>query len=175
MTEETTTANERPTPAPDVHRTNIQRELPVKLDDEQLLLVAMNKAMLEDELDQLEQDFGDAKEDWKKRIEDKEAEIALRRKELKDKARRSLVDCYERWRGNVIEVVRSDTGEVVDSRAATLKDTQQTIPGAGDVAADAARTQAGAGVAESPDGDVVPPDDADGATNGKGKRGGKRR
>lgn len=41
------------------------------------------------------------------------------------------VMCGERLHGNVIEIVRVDRGEVVDTRPAELKDLQQEMPGMG--------------------------------------------
>jgi hypothetical protein len=41
------------------------------------------------------------------------------------------VMCGERLHGNVIEIVRIDRGEVVDTRPADLKDLQQDLPGMG--------------------------------------------
>lgn len=41
------------------------------------------------------------------------------------------VICGERIKGNVIEIVRIDRGEVVDTRPADLKDLQMQIPGTG--------------------------------------------
>jgi hypothetical protein len=159
----------------DIHRTDIKRELPCRLSPDEMLDIAVRKSKLEGELEELEEEFSEEKRSWNKRLEELEGRIGVMRSELRTGEQRRVVTCFERWRGQLIEIVRDDTGEVVDTRASTLRDTQQTIPGTGDAGddeqqADAARTQRAAGVEEDEEGDVVPPE-----SSGSGKRGKKKR
>lgn len=163
--------------AEEIHRTGIERELACQLTRDELTDVAIHKAELEDALEQLEAELAEVKASFKRRTDELDALIAADRQVLKSQSKQATVRCYERWRGNMLELVRTDTGEVVDSRAPTLRDTQQTIPGSDDeqteqpsedaeLAGDAARTQADAGVAE----DDEPPE-----SNGVSKRKAKKR
>lgn len=139
----------------EVHRSGIKRELPVKLSFEDMLDVAINKSKLEDEVEKKETDFGLVKDKHKTELGELEAKIAVLREHLRNGERRTVVECFERWKGNLLELVRTDTGDVVETRTATLKDTQADLPAMAAAQADAAKTQADAGVAEE-DGDVVP-------------------
>lgn len=143
----------------EIHRTGLQRELPCKLKQHEWLEIAVKKSRLEDELEEVKEQFDQVKEQWKKRITEIEDRIAVHRVELRTGEQKRVVECFERWKGQVIEIVRDDTGEVIDSRTASLRDTQQQIPGTEEdeaAQADAAATQRSAGVAEDEDGDVIP-------------------
>lgn len=158
----------------EIHRTDIKRELPCRLSPDEMLDIAIRKSKLEAQLEEKEEEFAENKREWTKALEEIESRIGVMRSELRTGEQRRVVNCHERWRGQLIEIVRDDTGEVVDTRASTLRDTQQSIPGTGEDGdeqqADAARTQRDAGVAEDEDGDVVPPE-----SNGSGKRARKKR
>lgn len=165
-TETNDTAN--PVVAEDIVKRDIMRELPCKLTDEQLLEVAINKAEAEAALEELESDFKDVKEEWSVRIAQSEKRIAEMGAELRTKEQKRVIKCYERFVAGTIEVVRSDTKEVVERRAANLSEAQRALP-ATDAKADAAKVQRDNGVAENDEGDVVPPE-GDGKRNGKNKR-----
>lgn len=169
------------TSADEIHRTGIERELACRLTDEQLLEVALHKAELEDKHEALEAELADVKASYKRRTEELEALIAEDRQVLKSRTVTRVVECFERWRGNVLEIVRSDTGEVIDTRTPTLRDTQRVVPGTEEpaeaskpcdeqLAGDAARTQADAGVAEDDEGDVIPIESADGSKRRRKRR-----
>lgn len=51
------------------------------------------------------------------------AEVRSKGEELRE------VECLERWRAGMVELVRLDTGDVFDTRAITPADQQQNIPG----------------------------------------------
>jgi hypothetical protein len=140
----------------EVHRTGIKRELAVKLSFEDMLDVAINKTKLEDQVEKLETEFDLVKDKHKTDLAEVEAKIAALRAQLRTGERATVVECFERWKGNLLELVRTDTNQVVETRTATLKDTQPDLPSMAAAQADAAKAQAAAGVAEDDEGDVVP-------------------
>ncbi len=155
----------------DIVNRDIKRELAVKLTNEDLLEIAIEKAQLEAQLEELETDFGDAKKEWAKRMEDVEKRIAVKGHELRSKEQKRVVDCFERFRAGLIETIRTDTYEVVETRAANLfeaaKASGKTLP-TGEPAEvdpdelaqrDAAKAQKDVGVAEDENGDVIPVED----------------
>lgn len=161
-------------PAEDVVKRGIKRELPCKLTDQQELDIARRKAQAEAELEELQDDFNDVKEEWKTRLDEVEKRIAVMGAELRSGEQKRVIDCYERFVNGTIETVRSDNGMVIDRRAASLADTQRALPGtvkdeAAAQAADAAKAQRDSNVEEDEEGDVVAPA-GDGKKNGKGKR-----
>lgn len=166
-------------PAEDIVKRGIKRELPCKLTDHEELEIARRKATAEAELEELLEDFKDAKDEWGTRIDEVEKRIAIMGAELRTGEQKRVIECYERFKAGTIEVVRTDNGMVIDRRAASLGDTQRALPKVADEptpatsddegeaqAADAARTQRDAGVEEDDDGDVVAPA-GDGKKNGK--------
>jgi hypothetical protein len=153
----------------EIHRTDIRRELPVKLTDEEMFEIHLHKCKLEDQLEEAEQDLADVKADWKTKIEVLESQIAEKRGWLRTGEQKRVVKCYERWRGNLLEVVREDTSAVVDTRTSTLKDTQPDLPELAQAQADAAKTQSDAGVSEDDDGNVIPLE-GDGKKRKRGSR-----
>lgn len=165
---------------------NIQRELSCKLTDAQLLEKATKKADLEAELESIEEQFSDVKGDWNKRIADQEKRIHALGTEIRERASRMPVTCHERFDSErkVIEIVREDTNEVVDTRYPNLFEANQHGPKVEHVAGDevaapgddaseddaleaaqaeanaAAQNQQDQGIEENEDGDVVPTDEA---------------
>lgn len=168
--------------------TDIKRELPCKLDEQQLLEVAIDKAKAEAELDEIKDDFRDVKEQWNERIEEVEKRISQMGAELRTRERKRVVLCHERVvaETRMVEVVREDTLEVVDRRPANLFEAGKVLPQTKHLdkddqhpddppdvddalAAAAAETQRAANVEETEDGDVVPPE-GDGKRAKKSKR-----
>lgn len=148
----------------DIHRTGIERELPCKLTNEQLLETAISKANAEAHRDELEAKLEDLKREKTTEIKEVEKRIDAMGAELRTRERKQLVECYERWRdGATLEIVRSDTREVIDVRVATARDKQQPLP-SGDEPADAA-AQTG-----FPEDDEDDADDEEPAPKSKGKR-----
>lgn len=169
---------------------DIKRDLPCRLTDTQLVEVATDHAKLEAEIGDVTDQFGDVKREWNKRIEDLE-----KRKEhlggcLITRSRKSVVICHERVDAitRMVEVVREDTGEVVDRRVANLFEASKVLPetkhiGGDEIAApgddaavdadleaaqaESAAAQKAVGVEENEDGDVVPPE---GEPKKKGRR-----
>lgn len=150
----------------DIIRKNIKRELPVKLDNSEMLDIAIAKANAEGDLDELQVEFRDVKAEWNQRIEEQEKRIAIMSVELRTKEQKRVVVCFERFRAGTIEVVRDDTKDVIERRSASLAEAQKAIPGT-DVAA-AAAAQKAANVEEDDEGDIVAP-----AGDGKKQRSNK--
>jgi hypothetical protein len=178
-----TTAIDTTTP-PTITRRDIKRELPCKLTNEELLEVATAKAEAELQLEELEAEFANVRGDWKGKLEDQAKAIGKLGAELRSKSRIRVVICHEQVPADSldVEVVRDDTSEVLERRAATLFEVRKVRPDSttlpenftGDdsaadaaLAAAAAETMAAAGVEEDEDGDVVAP-------AGDGKRKGKK-
>jgi hypothetical protein len=110
--------------------TDIKRELPCKLTDSDMLEIAIDKAKAEAELDEMEDEFADTKRDWGKRIEEVEKRVAAMGSELRTRERKRVVICHERvvLETRMVEVVREDTMEVVDRRAANLFEAGKVLP-----------------------------------------------
>lgn len=144
------------TNAEEVTRKGIKRELPVKLETHEMLMIAIAKSKAEAELDEMEAELRDIKADWNQRIDEQERRIAVMGVEIRTSEQKRVVPCYERFRAGTIEVVREDTHEIIERRAASLAEAQKALPGT-DVA-DAAATQKAANVEEDEDGDVVVPE-----------------
>ena len=112
----------------EIHR-QFEKELPVKLGGKELLEVAISKANAEAELEQEQAKFEDVKREWGAKLKNVEKRIATMGTELRTREQRRMVPCYERWRdGATLEIVRGDTGEVIDVRTATMKDKQPNLP-----------------------------------------------
>lgn len=115
----------------DIFLRKFTRELPVTLNDHEnqvygkMLAEKVNELKLaEDKKKQVVADHNNRI----KVIENEITRIAVARakgEELRP------VTCGERLHGNVIEIVRIDRGEVVDTRPADLKDLQTDLPGMG--------------------------------------------
>lgn len=113
----------------EIHRTGIERELPCKLTTPELLEIAISKANAEEYLEEQQAKLEDLKREHGNAIKETEKNIARMGQELRTREQRRPVECFERWRdGGTLEVVRSDTGEVIDVRVATLRDKQGELP-----------------------------------------------
>lgn len=160
---------------------DIKRDLPCRLSDPQLVEVATDLAKVEVELNDVTDQFGDVKRDWNKRIEDIEKRKEHFSAQLLTRSRKSVVICHERVDAitRMVEVVREDTGEVVDRRVANLFEASKVLPatthiGGDDIAApgdddakdeeleaaqaESTAAQRAANVEENDEGDVVPPE-----------------
>jgi hypothetical protein len=159
----------------------IKRELPCRLTNDELLEIALSKARLEDERDQLQDQFADVKREWGERIAAIEKHINAMGLELRTRERRQVVLCHERVVAatRMVELVREDTNEIVERRAANLFEVGKILPLAKRNVTDAIaedppevdealkaaaeetmRAAAAANVEETDDGDVTVPDTA---------------
>lgn len=157
-------SKELPTATPEEMLRRFTRELPVALNDHELQ--AYGKMLAEK---CKEQEL--ALEKKKQVTADHNARIKVITNEIKRIAdarakgeELRAVQCGERIRGNVIEIVRLDRGEVVDTRPADLRDLQTTMPldGAAPEGFDEGPRGAGLGtVADQPLEDEAPLEDED--------------
>jgi hypothetical protein len=160
----------------EITRKGIQRELPVKLTPPELLTIAITKSKAEAERDELCAEFRDVKSDWNGRMEQLDNRIKAMGMTLRTQEERRVVTCHERFKAGTIEVVREDTGEVVERRAATMAEAQKVIPGT-ESTEGAAATQRANVVEEDEDGESA--EDQEGAewqvgeTRGASTSGGK--
>lgn len=105
------------------------RELPVQLNDHELQTYGRMLAEKVREVELTEERKKAVVKEWSTKIgiirQDikRIADARAKGEELRP------VRCAERLHGNVIEIVRLDRGEVVDTRPADLRDLQTTIPG----------------------------------------------
>lgn len=190
QTTETTTAPTRPNLTLDVVKRNVKRVLPCKLTDEELLRIARQRTIKENEHDQL---VSDADLDAKKRkaqIKEYADEILAMRRELHSGYQERTIltnECFEKDdKGNCwIVVYRLDTGEPTgEKHPASPAEMQRYLPdatGSGSLLDQAAKVQRSAqpetvAAPDVPDGlpEDGDDDDQDAApAKSKAKRGGK--
>lgn len=107
------------------------RELPVALDDRELQVYGKMLAEKVKEVELLEERKKAETNSWASKIKIANAEIKrIADARAKGEELRPVM-CRERIKGNVIEIVRVDRGEVVDTRPAELRDLQTSLPGTG--------------------------------------------
>lgn len=112
----------------DIVKDNITRELACELDDRDVLTIARAKAKAEAELEELQEEIDDERTVQKARLEAVEKRIEIMGAEIRTGEQRRPVPCYERFVSGMIEVVRKDTNEVIDRRAASLVEAQKVMP-----------------------------------------------
>jgi hypothetical protein len=142
------------------------RSIAHPLSEEQALEHFDKAQKLEEQADKRAAKLKDDTKDESAAIKRMRTEAASIRASAKAREELRSVQCYEELRGSQVFVVRADTGEDVDQRAATEEDQQQTFPGLDDTRP----------------GDVLDPDYTPSATSpkaptertGKKKRKGRR-
>jgi hypothetical protein len=122
-------------PIGDVIRTDLQRELPVKLSDFERLAIADAKAVVESEIEQEHARYAESEREWARRFDALESRRSTLSAELRSREQVRPVLCYERLKGGQVELVRRDLDprdpdSVVERRAASLGEAQRTQPGA---------------------------------------------
>lgn len=108
----------------------ITRDLPVKLTQDELAGVAKDIGRLNRERVKMEGEAKASAAQWKDRISGLDAQIADLA-DLADSGQRALpVACEERhdYRRGEVQVVRLDTGELLESRPMTPAERQATLP-----------------------------------------------
>jgi len=124
----------------DIVKDNITRELACELNDRDVLTIARAKAKAEAELEELQEEIDDERTAQKARLEAVEKRIEIMGAEIRTGEQRRPVPCYERFVKGMIEVVRKDTSEVIDRRAASLVEAQKVMPMTEEPPADDAST-----------------------------------
>lgn len=108
------------------------RDLPVRLNDEELQLYGKLLAIKVQE----EAAVDDQRKQIGREYSTRLGAIRCEQARLADARSKGLelrpVECTERWHSGMIEIVRSDTDEVVESRPVTPADQQIQIPGLDD-------------------------------------------
>lgn len=158
----------------DIVKDNITRELPCSLNDLEVLKIARAKAKTEAELEELQDEIKDERSAQAARLEAVEKRIEIMGGEIRTGEQRRPVPCYERFVNGTIEVVRKDTSEVIDRRAASLVEAQKVMPMTDAPAADASTLDQAAHMQRgfSEDDDEAP-DEGEPESEPKKKRRGK--
>lgn len=173
---------------PEILRRDLPRELPCALTDNERLQRAIEAAKKRGERNLLEDQAAELKETAKRLLADHDSVLERLDSAVRDGSERRLIRCHERFHAGMVELVRDDTLEVVESRPATFAEAQRTMPGVDPPTAaidgiGVVRLDTGevvGDVVESCVGDAVfvAPDDEDGIVTSPGeptKKGGKRR
>lgn len=129
----TTTATTDHSDLGDVVRRGLPRELPCKLEDDELLRIARTRTNKEAERDQLMSDMKDEIDRRKAQIKELEDEIGKMGRELRTGEQERTVKCNEVFRKHEdgtgwIYVIRLDTYREVERRPATAHETQRYLP-----------------------------------------------
>lgn len=146
-----------------------KREVAVPLDEREALKLHDQAQDIDARADELEEKLKEEQKERRLRIATLRAEAERDRAAAAKREQLVELDCYEELRGSQMFVLRADTSEVVDQRAATPDERQEAIPG----------LDSGGELPLEPDyagGDGEEP--ADEPAAGKGKRGsgkGKKR
>jgi len=109
---------------------NIVRHLPVALTDEQILFSARSAAKQRRALARIREENTEAATKAKARIAELESCIDRLDACVAEGAEERNVVCFERFHAGVIELVREDLNEVIDTRPATSQELQLVMPGA---------------------------------------------
>ncbi len=117
----------------DVVRRNVKRELPCRLDDNELLRIARQRATKEAERDQLEADLAKEKKKRLDQITELEDEIKKAGRELHTGEQDRTVPCNDVFKRALdgtgwIHTIRLDTFDEVERRPATAHETQRYLP-----------------------------------------------
>lgn len=108
------------------------RDLPVRLNDDELQLYGKLLAIKVQEEEAVDAQKKQVSKEYSTRL----GAIRCEQARLADARSKGLelrpVECAERWHAGMIEIVRADTGEVVESRPVTPADQQTQIPGLDD-------------------------------------------
>lgn len=109
-------------------KTTIEK-LPCKLTEREQVLKSKALGAELEELERLEAEKADSARQYKELIDTKNKRVRELAQEVRDGAELRMVECYERpkYREGVIELVRSDTREVVSTRKMSDADRQTTL------------------------------------------------
>lgn len=108
----------------------ITRRLPVKLTFEEVRLRGKRMATLESEVEALEDEKKAITGDFKSKIDGRRAEILALTRQINEEQEYRQVEVVERkdWDELVIDTVRTDTGDILESRPMTPSERQRPIP-----------------------------------------------
>ena len=108
----------------------ITRRLPVRLEYDEIRLKGMRIATLEAEVEAIEEEKKAVTGDFKSKIDGRRTEISALSRQVNERQEYRQVEVIERkdWVERTVETVRTDTGEVVDSRPMSPSELQRPIP-----------------------------------------------
>jgi DNA polymerase II small subunit/DNA polymerase delta subunit B len=106
-----------------------ERDLPVRLTREELEARGQMLALKVDERAEIEVEAKAEAAEYKAQMGDTDKEIRRLSRIVRDKSEPRPVECFEHlnFAGNEVQIVRRDTGEVVDTRAMTDADRQRNL------------------------------------------------
>lgn len=107
----------------------IEKVLPVELSDDELKVKASELTTALRKKNSIEADKKAVMAEFKNKIEDVAVEIADLTTIVHEKKERRPVKCYIKfnYERSIVETVRSDYGEVVESRSMTIAERQQKL------------------------------------------------
>lgn len=111
----------------DIIRRGLHRDLPVKLGEDEVTKALRRWADRHAELEMVDNQKSDTVASFARRKAEIEADMKILRDECRNEERIMPVECYERFAAGMIEIVRSDTGEVVDRRPASAAERQRDM------------------------------------------------
>lgn len=108
----------------------LTRKLPVKLTNDEVRMKGKRMAVLQGEIQQLGEEKKEIVSDFTSKINGRTTEILKLTREINEGAEYRQVEIVERkdWIEREVQVIRQDTGEVVDARPMTPAELQRPIP-----------------------------------------------
>jgi len=106
-----------------------QRDVIHPLTEEEVIVAYDRAHDLEERADRLEEELKEGSKDRKSEIRRLRLDAKHRREAAAARSELRSVACYEELRGSQVVTLRADTLAVVDQRAATAADQQETFPG----------------------------------------------
>lgn len=111
------------------NRKLFDREVEVDLTEQQALVLHDKAQHVDAQADELEAKLNTEVKERKARIATLRSEAERDRSAAAKRVQLVTVKVYEELRGSQVFVIRNDNGEIVDQRAASLEEQQQTFPG----------------------------------------------
>lgn len=107
----------------------IVKQLPVKLTGEEKLLKSDQRTAVTQDVMELEEQLKANADNYKTQIKEKQNVLLALHRELRSGEEIRPIECVEvpRWEQDMVEVVRNDTGEVVERRAMDPRDKQSHL------------------------------------------------
>jgi hypothetical protein len=128
---ETTTENQTAvaTAERDYHQRNIMRSLPCPLNDSEVAERSRMREKLTREIEAIDEAESAQKQIWKAQRTAIESRIDETRIAIETSTESRPVICDSYFEGGLINLVRRDTGKIVESRPARASEAQASIPG----------------------------------------------
>lgn len=111
----------------DIVRRGFTRDLPVPLSKDEVTAVGKRWAATLSDIDHLDKQKKDSAASFERKKQDAKAQAATLQVEYMTEKRIMPVECYERFVSGMIEIVRTDTCEVIDHRPANAAELQRDM------------------------------------------------